>query len=486
MKRILTLLVVILITSALFAPIARALPTDIIVERMSVSTEGNEGNRESSRPSISGWGRYVAFQSFATNLVSNDINDYYDIYIRDRAASTTIRITWAYDGADVDGSSFTPRISASGRYVVYESSATNLVPGDTNNDADIFVYDRDTDGDGIFDEPGATLTSRVSVASDGSQGSGGSARQGNIAAISADGRYVVFHSHFNNLVASDTNNSTDVFVHDMQTGATLRLSTSAAGGQADNHSYFPSISADGRYVTFTSYSGAIVSGDNNNYCDTDGDFNPIDNCPDIFRYDRDADEDGIFDEPGEVAVALVSVGLGGVIGDDWSDHADISADGRYVAFESDSTNLVASDVNDQRDVFLRDMDSNQTVLVSVSTAGVQGDDFSSLPAITADGHYIAFHSAATTLVTNDFNNAVDIFLRDTLLNTTERASLTFLGNESNGASTFSDISAYGEVVTFDSLASFLVPGDTNGMKDIFVRVYVEPTPYDLFLPIAVK
>ena len=173
------------------------------------------------------------------------------------AAGDTTRVSVASDGAQGNGYSYHPSISADGRYVAFESYATNLVSGDTNGYIDVFVHDRQGGG-----------TTRVSVTSDGAQGGTGSWNP----SISADGRYVAFMSAASNLVSGDTCCS-DIFVHDRQSGQTTRVSVASDGAQGNNHSWYPSISADGRYVAFHSYASNLVSGDTNS-------------APDVFVHDR--------------------------------------------------------------------------------------------------------------------------------------------------------------------------------------------------------
>ena len=190
--------------------------------RVSVASDGAQGNRYSYDPSISADGRYVAFYSYASNLVSGDTNGVYDVFVHDRQSGQTTRVSVASDGAQGNnGSYYDPSISADGRYVAFDSSASNLVSGDTNGARDVFVHDRQGGG-----------TTRVSVASDGAQGGTGSWNP----SISADGRYVAFYSGASNLVSGDTNGTDDVFVHDGQTGQTTRISVASDGSQGNNHS----------------------------------------------------------------------------------------------------------------------------------------------------------------------------------------------------------------------------------------------------------
>jgi len=219
-----------------------------VVQRVSVASGGTQGNGDSGCPSISADGRYVAFQSYASNLVPGDTNEVGDVFVHDRLTGQTTRVSVASDGTEGNDYSRRPSISADGRYVAFASLASNLVPGDTNGTWDVFVHDRLTG-----------QTTRVSVASGGAQGNSGSW----CPSISADGRYVAFQSYASNLVPGDTNGVLDVFVHDRLTGQTTRVSVASDGTQGDSYSFGSSISADGRYVAFSSLASNLVPGDTN-------------------------------------------------------------------------------------------------------------------------------------------------------------------------------------------------------------------------------
>ncbi|HJX61494.1 MAG TPA: calcium-binding protein [Dehalococcoidia bacterium] len=455
-------------------------------QRVSVDSAGDEGNSDSLNPAVSADDRFVAFESSASDLVLQDTNGRIDIFVRGRYIGVTERVSVSSGGDQATGDSLSPAISEDGRYVAFSSFATNLVSGDTNlcgtppltyNCPDVFVRDRDTDTDGIFDEAGAVSTTRVSLSSAEAQANSESWDP----AISGDGRYVAFYSAASNLVSGDTNNVEDIFVRDRQAGTTTRVSLAGDGNEGNGASGgWPAVSGDGRYVAFGSDASNLVAGDTNAFCDTDGDTQYDDNCADVFVRDRDTDTDGIFDEAGAVSTTRVSVSSAGAQSNGESYYAAISADGRYVAFGSAGSNLVAGDTNafcdtdgdtqyddNCSDVFVRDRQTSTTTRVSLDSAGGQADAGSFDPAISADGISVAFQSAATNLVTGDTNAAEDVFLRQA--GTTDRVSTGSGGAQGNGASTAPAVSGSGRYVAFESEATNLVSGDANGVADVFVH-----------------
>ncbi|MBO9334742.1 MAG: PD40 domain-containing protein [Roseiflexus sp.] len=396
--------------------------------RVSVASDGTQANGGSFTPSISADGRYVAFASIAVNLVSGDTNGVQDIFVHDRQTGQTTRVSVASGGAQANGPSFDPSISADGRYVAFASLATNLVSGDTNNEQDIFVHDRQTG-----------QTTRVSVATGGGQANGNSSNP----SISADGRYIAFDSNASNLVSGDTNNTGDIFVHDRQTGATTRVSIGPGGTQANRGSLAPSISADGRYVAFHSSATNLVSGVTNG-------------TTHIFVHDRQTG-----------ATTRVSVASDGTEGNSLSIRPSISADGRYVAFQSIATNLGCT--NGTQHIFVHDRQTGQTTCVSVASDGTEGNSGSNDPSISANGRYVAFQSQANNLVSGDTGFIADIFIHDRQTGVTTRVSIAFDGTEANNVSSAPSISADGRYIAFESNASNLVDGDTNSIRDIFVH-----------------
>lgn len=401
-----------------------------VLERISVSSAGAEADSDSrGLLDISADGRLVAFDSEATTLVPFDTNGVSDVFLRDRETGETMRISMGMDGAEADAPSFGPRVSADGNVVAFTSYATNLVPGFANGRSQVYVRNLVT---------GETV--RVSVSSFGQQAEG----DAGVLATSADGRVVVFNSQANNLVGGDSNNVSDVFVHDRETRQTGRVSVSSGGGQGNSHSFMGSVSADGRFIAFASLATNLVMGDTN----------PL---HDIFVHDRVTR-----------LTTRVSVSSSGVGANSQCIFPGISADGRYVTFESHANNLVPSDTNFGADVFVHDRETHLTTRVSVASDGSQSDQGGLEPSIDADGRFVTFSSGATNLVAGDTNGRQDIFIHDRLTAETRRVSVSGDGTQANSSSLRSRISANGAVVAFSSLASNLVAGDTNGVFDLFV------------------
>ncbi len=415
--------------------------------RVSAASDGTQGDFQSWVPSISADGRYVAFHALASNLVPGDTNNDYDVFVHDCATGATTRVSVASGGTQGNGPSSYASISADGRYAAFNSDATNLVPADTNNTADVFVHDRQTD-----------TTTRVSVASDETQGNSSSSYP----SISADGRYVAFGSAASNLVPGDTNEMEDILVHDRATGATTRVSVASDGTQGNGGSWISSISADGRYVAFYGTASNLVPGDTNATYD-------------VFVHDRDSG-----------ATTRVSVASDGTQGNNWSSWPSISADGRCVAFYSRASNLVPGDTNVKDDVFVHDRDSGATTRVSVASNGTQGNGHSGSYglSISPEGRYVAFESRASNLVPGDTNGQGDVFVHDRDSGATTRVSVASDGTQGNSSSDLTmnrSISADGRYVAFNSNASNLVAGDTNNAEDVFLhdRDASCPVPGDL-------
>lgn len=366
---------------------------------------------------------------------------------------------WAVSGTPAQGEK--PSLSGDGRYVVFASPAEDLVTGDANKHWDVFRFDRKLG-----------TTDIVSIASDGTQGNGGSgvnfhtgANVGDAYhAISADGSVVAFVSLADNLVPGDLNggpgitDGMDVFVRDFSSGTTTRVSLSSAGVEADRPCSGVAISADGRYVSFQTDASTLVKGDTNG-------------LGDVFVHDR---QTGVTErasvtntgleansQSGNTPVGIIIPYLRGF---------DLSGDGRHSVFESIASNLDPKDLNGGiKDVFLRDLAQGTTTLVSVATSGEVGFDASFDPSTSLDGRFVAFTSLAFNLVSADTNGEADIFVRDLQLGTTTRVSVDSSGLQSNRGSWNPSISDDGRWIAFESLASNLVPGDTNNAMDVFLH-----------------
>ena len=417
--------------------------SDNPITRISIASDGAQGNGDSDYSAVSDDGRYAAFDSFASNLVPGDSTPGRDIFVHDRQTGEITLVSINSDSVQANDESYFPAISGDGRYVVFTSFATNLVSGDTNGKRDIFLHDRQT---------GAT--ERVSVASDGTQGNNFSSDP----AVSNDGRYVVFSSWASNLVPNDSNLSQDIFIHDCQTGVTERISIASDGTQTNGNALGPAITPDGRYVVFYSAASNLAHGDTNNEWD-------------IFVHDRQTS-----------VTERISVASDGTQANGASLASDISENGRYVVFESLASNLVVGDTNIYNDIFVHDRQTGATERVSVASDGTQANNDSYSPVITTDGRYIAFASYASNLVPGDSNNHLDVFIHDCQTSTTERVSVASDGTQANGFSNEPAITGDGRFVTFTSYASNLAPGDTNGFADIFVKDLWTET----FLPLTVK
>ncbi len=350
-------------------------------------------------------------------------------------ATVTSRVSVASGGAQVRGGG--PSViesvatSADGSVIAFVSNATNLVPGDANGVFDVFTY-----------EVASGRTTRISVASDGSEATAPSQD----VAISGDGNVVAFVSAAANLVPGDTNGQKDVFVRDRQSGTTSRVSLATGGAQAMAASGQPALSADGRWVAFSSAAGELAPGDANGESD-------------VFLHDRVG---AITDR--------VSVDSAGGDPDGPSVAPDLSADGTVVAFESRATDLLqgGADGNNLADVFVAA--GGVITRVDVGAPVPQGGD-SGAPSLSADGRYVAYTSAATNIAPPDAYPGTDVFVYDRTGGTTRRVSLAGPSGAPNGASHSADVVVAGThiLVAFASDATNLVPGDTNEAPDAFVR-----------------
>jgi Tol biopolymer transport system component len=430
------LLLAALIAGAVAGAKGGAEPTTVLV---SATASGKGRNGNSVEPSISGDGRYVAFSSRAKNLSPAAQSGDPEIFVKDMQTGAVTLASRADGaaGAAADGSSYDPSISADGRYVAFASGAENLSAGDTASN-DVFVRD--------LVAGTTTLVSRASGAT-GAAGDG----ESNDPSISADGRHVAFVSGANNLVADDAKTvQTDVFVRDLDTGVNELVSraSGATGAAGTDYSFEPSISADGSRVAFSSR--APLVGD-----DVDEQSFP----QDVFVRDR---------ATATTLLASRKSGATGAPSEVESDEPAISADGLHVAFASSAklTGQRAFDIN----VFVRDLATEGVQLVSVGDEGKAGDA-KRRPAVSADGRFVSFQTRGDEVSPVDADGRVDVFVRDMtkrLTVTVSRASGE-LGVPSDGPSSNGSISADGSLVAFDSRATNLSAADGDRFSDVFLR-----------------
>ncbi|HEV2756770.1 MAG TPA: PKD domain-containing protein [Actinomycetota bacterium] len=381
-------------------------------------------NGASGMTSMTPDGRYIAFESNASNLNHGDGNgNSSDVWVRDRVT----RVATLVSGGS--GGSYAPSISPDGRYVSFHSFAS-FSGADNNGTPDIYRAD-------LLNQSAKVL---VSVTPSGQAGNGVSDH----AVVTPDGRYVAFRSSASNLVPNDTNGRHDVFVRDLQTGVTDRVSIANNGDEAgDEIERRISISSDGRYVAFESRAILVAYDYNNDW--------------DVFVRDRWAGT--------TTSVSLTPSGTTGNLG---SYFPSMTPDGRFVAFHAWSSDLVPGDVNGQPDIFLRDRSTGQTSLVSVTSGGGQSDNISDLPTITSDGRYIAFRSLSTTFIAGGSSGS-HIFVKDRVTGALTRASISTSGAAGNAASHRPITSSDGKLVAFETDATNLVPNDVNGHKDVVLR-----------------
>jgi Tol biopolymer transport system component len=402
--------------------------TGQITSIVSAASTGFAGNGASDAVSLSADGRFVAFESVATNFVPGDTNNNQDVFVHDRLAGETTRVSVTSSGVQANGMSGHPAISGDGRFVAFESRAANLVAGDSNGVQDILLKDRLTG-----------VTARVSLGSGGEQANADCLQP----AISADGRFVAFSTSASSLSAADFNGVSDIYVKDTSTGHLSIASVSSLGLLGDKQSVGAALSADGRYVAFRSRSATL----------TIGDINGVD---DIFVHDNQTGSTT------RVNVSSSGQQTSGIVGFPPA----ISADGRYVAFDSDAPGLVATDANGA-DIFVHDRQTGETSLMSISSTGEQANGDCHAPAISADGRYVAFMSEAADLVDGDTNGAIDVFRHDRETGQTIRVSVLSGGAQSTDHSSEPSISQTGKYVAYASEAH-LSGVDHNSWSDVYL------------------
>lgn len=412
-----------IILAMLAAPVLAAQGDTI---RVSVSSASVEANHNSDHPRISADGDYIVFSSNASNLVSDDTNESSDIFRRRVSTGETQIASLRYTGTIANGPSQSPDISSNGRYIAFDSTATNLVSDDTNGFSDVFRRD--------MNNGSIRLVSRYYGEG---VSNGGSSRP----AISSDGNRIAFESDATNLVPNDTNADRDIFLGDLLEDTNMLISAGLEGNPANGASFNPDISDDGNSVVFQSIANNIVEDDTNA-------------AEDVFVWSSGS-------------IFLASVDADGNQGNGASYDPRISPDGRYVVFASEANNLISGDTNGVADIFVYDTQTGTTTCVSVSSEGGEANGSSDYPDISTGGRYIVFQSDATNLVHNDTNSRRDIFMHDMTTGMTTRVSMGTGGIEGGGTSTGGSVSSNGTYVAFNSASSNLVSDDTNTRYDIF-------------------
>ena len=420
-----------------------------VTEFISSNSKGTLGDiRHNDSPDISADGRYVVF-SFEESKSDEDgaTHANWGIYVYDRIVKDTTLVSVKSDGTQIYGhSNIEPGISADGRFVTFTSSAplSNL---DTNLSSDVYVHDRLTH-----------KTELVSVNSSGLPGNSDSSSSN----LSSDGRFVVFESEASNLVNADTNGYPDIFVHDRLTHLTTRVSIATDGTQAisGEHGFLmgrkPAISADGRFVAFSSLATNLIQDDTNGFRD-------------IFVHDRQTKQ-----------TTRASIHSNGSQAQSSSDFPDISANGRFVVFQSDAPNIISGG-SAELGIYLHDRLTKQTVLANESGTNAAGTQ----PSISADGRYVAYMSYIPDFTIPNFIGSWNVIVHDRIFKSDKIASIDNHGGQGNQGDIlgwywnyYPKINATGRFVTFATLVS-LVDEDLlsdqdplSGQDGLFIDIYL--------------
>lgn len=415
--------------SLLFVGLLLSLPLQAM-ERASVSNTQAQANGNSYMVGSSPDGRYVVFDSMASNLVPGDNNGQRDVFIRDRSLGTIERVSVGPAGIESPYLNRAPSVSADGRYVSFETKGPLL----SGSSVGIFqIYRRDRVNG---------VTELVSASSSGLAGNSFSSRS----SISADGRYVLFYSRANNLVVGDNNGVQDIFLKDMQTGALETISLGASGVRGNDHSFEAAMSSDARFISFTSMATNLTG-------------STIPRQRHVYLRDRQTS-----------TTRLLSRSATGSLANQPAYSPTLSDDGRYVVYYSKASNLTAGTGGSILQIIQHDTQSGDTVLLSRDAAGIEGDDLSYSPSISADGRFVAYTSFAKNLVDVDNNGVSDVLLWDRQNNETTIISQSESGQLGNGAAIGTPaLSRSGNSIAFSTYADNLIESDTNNVADIFVR-----------------
>jgi hypothetical protein len=413
-------------------PASPSLGSSGVTEVVSLSTDGVLGNDSSGDAVVARGGRIIAFQSNASNLVPDDNNLANDVFVRDRVAGTIERVSVSSAGEQGNGISFGTAISDNGRFVAFTSHASNLVDGDANGTSDVFVHDRTTG-----------KTELVSVTPDGTSGDGACAFGID---ISGDGRFVVFASKAGNLTSDPPTGQMEIYVRDRLLMSTELVSLASDGAAANRGSTgSPSISADGQYVVFETKATNLSTDDRRG-------------TSDIFVRDRSS-----------ATTTLVSARRDGTAANGSSRRADISDDGRHVAFDSGASDLVRHDTNNESDVFITHLKSGHTRRVSQRPGGQQVFGYSIGANISAHGRYVAFSSMGA-FTDPALDTRIRAYLWDRKDRSIELVSVTSDGTPATVSATADDVTPHGRFVVLSGNGTDLVSNAPNPRSQIFLRI----------------
>ena len=405
--------------------------------KLSASASGNTGNSGSalgtSPDTLSPDGRFSVFASAASNLVAGDTNFATDIFLRDRVAGTITRVSLASGGIEPNGGSGSPAISDSGRFVAFESVATNFAAGDFNGATDIFVIDRQTG-----------VTTIVSVAGSGAIGDSDSVQP----SISGDGSRIAFASVATNLVAGDTNGVQDVFVRNLVSNTTRLVSRVPAGALGNAPSGSPAVSGDGRFIAFESAATNLAPG-------ATAAFSKI-----------------LLLDLGSGGPVLISQSSTGIAADAASTKPSISADGNRIAFASSASNLATVNAS-TTNAFLRDRAAGTTSLVNALPNGTAANGTTTAVRLSNGGRYAALLSTSSNLTPGHSGTTADAFVTDLTTRLTLRSSVPLAApGEPNagGVTGIGGVDDAGRFALFQTSATNLVAGEpVDTLADVYLR-----------------
>jgi Tol biopolymer transport system component len=417
-------------------------PIDHSVERVSLGSAAVQGDDTSRNPSISADGRRIAFTSRASNFPAPQTGMVQDeVYVRDRDTLQTIHASRALDPTQPPSASVaSAQLSADGSVVLFSSDANNLVPDDSSAVQDVFAFTLATG-----------VTERVSLAASVLPSGGG----GTTGAVSADAQWVAFESRAPALLPGDAGAAMQLLLYQRATRAITLVSRSATGAAADMHAATPVISDDGRYVAFLSRASNLATGGSNGVSQ-------------VYLFDRLED-----------TLRRISSSPDDAPANRDCNNLAMSADGSRIAFTSAADNLLPAEASFEGRLLVWDRAADAIILrADTDAAGVPGNGAFSSPRLSADGRYLVYQSGASNLVADDSNGRIDIFRKDLATGAVLLVSRTPEGASGNGHSQSATVSADGRHVAFQSQASDLVAGDDNGEVDVFVADLQAATPIE--------